>query len=526
MESVIISSIYSFAVRLLYYYRQSFVHRILSSITGSIKSWFSGSSIWGFISSNEKSSGFFENSLIIKPFQKILDFIVFIVRWMHDILDQPVKNSVLVSVASESIVGKFCKKAIGHFGIVIGLFILIQTVIPHDFGNAVLAFSSLNLAWHNQYGLLLTIAMAFLYLIKVSGDKRYGLSLKRMDFALLLFIGIVFLSSITSITLGSSIRVFIFNSMSFIVVFVVANAIKTEKELDRICYYIIAAISFASLLGLWQWYRHVPVDPRLVDVNFSSGEGRIFSTMENPNNYAEYLVMTIPFYAAAFFNTANKKVRVLIAALSTLPLLNLVLTISRSSWMGFAVAILVFVFFKKPKLIPLILIAGLLAIPFMPAIITNRLATIGKDSSGLYRFKIWEPSLRMLSDYWHSGIGLGSGPFVKLISRYSSLPTPPPHAHMLLLEIWLETGIAGILSFLWFITRMVKKGFKNAFVIKKEFHNNIIAACVSAIAGIFVAGAFEYVWFYPRVLTMFWVVAGILLASVNMLRIAPSYPSK
>ena len=41
---------------------------------------------------------------------------------------------------------------------------------------------------------------------------------------------------------------------------------------------------------------------------------------------------------------------------------------------------------------------------------------------------------------------------------------------------------------------------------------------LSALSGIIFVSLVEYVWFYPRVMIMFFVVAGVTLATVNILR--------
>ena len=43
-----------------------------------------------------------------------------------------------------------------------------------------------------------------------------------------------------------------------------------------------------------------------------------------------------------------------------------------------------------------------------------------------------------------------------------------------------------------------------------------IIAGVSSLAGILVVGIGEYVWYYPRVMVIFWIITGLLLASLNL----------
>jgi len=143
------------------------------------------------------------------------------------------------------------------------------------------------------------------------------------------------------------------------------------------------------------------------------------------------------------------------------------------------------------------------------------LRSVGKDSSSLYRIDIWKSSIAMLKDYWVTGIGLGPETPMKLFAGYSRLKTPA-HSHMLPIEIWLEMGLAGILSFIWFVARMVKKSFISIYSSKNTFLNNIIAASVASYAAILAMGLTDYVWFYPRTMNMFWFNTAIFISAINM----------
>jgi len=72
--------------------------------------------------------------------------------------------------------------------------------------------------------------------------------------------------------------------------------------------------------------------------------GRIYATMSNPNNFGEILVMSLPFYVSVILNSKTffKKMIYFIMALP--PLLALFNTGSRSSWIGFAVSVIVITF--------------------------------------------------------------------------------------------------------------------------------------------------------------------------------------
>jgi O-antigen ligase len=450
---------------------------------------FVSSAIWRFFARPEKSNAAFGQSAVRKIFNAIFAVPVTLTAGISKRLPG-------------SLTGKIARSLIPLYTSLLGLFILIQTVVPHSY-------------WNNYYALALVIGLYLLYLIKCAlGGEGFDFDFGRLDIAFVLFVLSTAVATATSIVLPDSLRVFVYNLIPLFFVFIFVNAVKTRRDMTVIVNFILAGVVLASLYGFYQYIMHVPVDVTLVDVTVSGSVSRIFSTMGNPNNYAEYLVLCLPFFAAAFFNARAPRTKIFILIMSAFPLLNLILTSSRSAWLAFAVSALVYIFLKKRKILPLIVAFALLAYQFLPATITDRLATIGRDSSSKYRISIWETAGRILKDYWVTGLGTGPAPFMKVFQQYNTTMNPP-HSHMLLLQIWLEFGLAGIVTFVWMIARFVKKGMDSIFKKRDTYFDNITAAAIAALAGILVNGLFEYVWFYPRVMGMFWIVVAILMTSLN-----------
>jgi len=462
-------------------------------VSDTFKSWFEGSALWRFIKKEEKSGKFFEYSIFYKIIQGAVNLFIAAVK----------KTVQLFRSAYEcSILYRLLDKLVSRFEIIIGVAILIHTVVPHE-------------RWHNQYTLVLVFCIFALYLVKIVHDSCSSLDVRKVDIALIVFALSALLATVTSIAPKASLRALAFYAAMFLMVLIMVNCLKTEKHVKSLMNIIIAAVTLVSLYGIWQYINKIPVDPRMVDLRYSKGVSRVYSTMENPNDYAAYLLLTMPYFIVAFLESKSKKVKLLLLALTILVLVNLVLTSTRAAWIAFAIGVFVFVFLKNRKLIPLIIIVGVAAIPFLPDSIISRLSSVGKDSSSLYRIDIWKGSLAMLKDYWITGIGLGPETPMKLFANYSRIKTPA-HSHMLPIEIWLEMGLAGIISFIWFAMRMVKKSFISIYRTKNAFLNNVIAASVASYAAILAMGLTDYVWFYPRTMYMFWFNTAIFIAAVNM----------
>ena len=493
VESVILNTLAAAASRLALLFRGSLTYRLTAAAMGKLKDFFDESVIWRAVKSNEKTSRLFEESLFFNMLQ-----------WSADKLVSAARKTLFLSYTAykTSIAGMLLDRLSENLALLTGFFILVQSVTPYYL-------------WHNHYTVFMVLAVAFLYLVRAAGDRRYGLDFRKIDFAMLLFAASIVLAAVTSLMPAGSLRVLVFNIVLFLFVFIVVNLITKKEELGILVYFITASVAVTSLYGIWQYMNHIPVDPLLVDINFGGGVGRVFSTMGNPNDFATFLLLTIPFLGAAFFNAKNFAARAIILALAALATANLALTYTRAAWIGFAAAAFIYVLLKDRRLLPLFLLLGAAFVPFMPKSVATRLASMGRDTSSRYRINIWLGSLRMLKDYWISGIGLGPEPFRKLFGAYTSVQLPV-HSHMLYLEIWLEAGIAAIASFIWFMAGIIKKGFLHVFKSGDEYLKNIIIAGMASLTGLLVAGLTDYVWFYPRAMNMFWIVAAVVLAALNL----------
>jgi O-antigen ligase len=288
-----------------------------------------------------------------------------------------------------------------------------------------------------------------------------------------------------------------------------------------------------SLYGLWQFVRGVPIDPSLTDRSMGGASlamGRVSSTVGNPNVLAGWLVLVIPFSVALVFIAKGFRGKLLMAAAALPPIACLLLTQSRSGWIGLAAAAAVFVLLLDWRLLPAFLAAGAIALPFLPDFIFDRLATLGRDTSSVSRFTIYAGAFRMALSNWAAGIGIGMEFFKRFINNYVYFPyeTAPNHSHMLPLQIWLESGIVAAASFLWFVIRVGKKCVSQISAHKRgtlPMYNRpgnpqysarlVLTACAASLAGFMAMGCFEYVWFYPRCMNQFFIVAGICMCAVN-----------
>jgi O-antigen ligase len=195
-------------------------------------------------------------------------------------------------------------------------------------------------------------------------------------------------------------------------------------------------------------------------------------------------------------------------------------TFSRGAWLGLMVALVGFCIVRDKRLFALFLIA-LFILPFvLPPSVINRFTSIGnlQDTSSSYRMSILVGSLRMVQDYWVSGIGLGSQAFKAIYPKYALAAAYAHHSHNIYLQIVLEMGAAGALVFMLMILVFARASLVYQGRIKKKdaFLSSIILAACAGIGGYLVQGLVENIWYNYRVLQTFWVVLAVGLCAIRL----------
>ena len=417
----------------------------------------------------------------------------------------------LSAISQTSAILKMFKGAVSDSAILRNVFDIpflccVIFLIPHDY-------------WNNLYALALALIVFIMAIFKRPKSEKRSFPTVWLSF--LLFVGAAAFSAVVSYNRADSIRIFMFFVTAFLMCLGIYFYLCDAERLKKFLSWMFFAALISSLFAYVQRAMGIEVDPLLTDMNVNEGmPGRAFSTMGNPNNYAQFLILFIPF-GFAFMSNHKKSGKKLFALLGIAICLGaLLLTYSRSGWIAFAAALLVYVALYEKKYLPYLAVAVIVIIPFLPESITNRILTIGnlEDTSSAYRLTIWTAALNMLKDYWVTGIGLGNGAFKLIYPQYSLAgSTIAPHSHMQFMEMFIELGILGFIIYICFSFLLIRRSCVASGCKDKLIRSSCIASA-AAMTGFVLVGIFEYCWFYPRVLFAFFLCAGVAMAAVNLSR--------
>ncbi len=410
--------------------------------------------------------------------------------------------------------GSWCFRLVSAMGgasyVFLGLLMLVMLVVPHDY-------------WNNLYGLIGAAAVCALFAVGSANRSRMRVEGERVGPYMLLYLICIGGALVNSLSTSLSMRFFAFHLTSFLLVLLVVSAVRTVDDLRVVLGLAVAGLAVAALYGCYQGYVGVEIVASQQDLELNYGmPGRIYSFFDNPNNFAELIVMLLPLDVALLLGCKGWRGRFWSLVALVLGVVAIGLTYGRASWIGLVLAMVVFVALENWRLVPAMILLGLCAIPFLPETIYNRILTIGNlsDSSTAYRFYIFDDTFTLLKDYWYRGVGLGSDVMKQVFMGYPSMPDGsfPIHTHNNYLQMWGETGIVGLITYLGVILYGLKTGVKAFYRNTDRQVRHILAAAIGAFCGILVVSLAEYTWFYPRNMFTYWFLFGVILTCAKLVR--------
>ena len=378
--------------------------------------------------------------------------------------------------------------------------------------------------WNNTFSLAMAVlALGLLWLGSLRGRGAGRIDIGSIGFWPIVFAVVCVASAAWSQSVDDSFRFLFFFITCMIFVAVCVSSVDSEKKLYVLMLSCAAGLIICSGYGFYQnFIVGIPASSSFTDLALNATmPGRVYSFFDNPNTFANVLVFFAPLMLTLTIYAPKKWTKVVFAIAFIAAVAALLMTYSRGAWLAFAVSIAIVVMLLRPRLIPLFVVLVIVMIPFLPASIFNRLITIfvGGDSSINSRAYIYTAMYELIKDYPLTGVGLGAGA-VKSIADYGGYYQahfPFIHAHSIYMEIWAESGIVAIISFLFTAFFALKKGVTTTLRSGKNgLLKGVGAGCVGGITGAMVFGITDYAWYYPRVMVFFWLLAAMVYVAAKL----------
>ena len=413
------------------------------------------------------------------------------------------------STAERSILCRHVLPDLGRWALpVLGLAMFALLIIPQA-------------RWNNLYSLAAVVLALALFWLSGVTDRSRRLSLGDIGPWPVLFAFVIFLSFLWSMQPAMSLRFLAFSITCMLLVVVLVSAVDSTRQLLGLIACCGAGLLICCLYAFLQRIAGVEADEVLTDVTVNAGmPGRVYSFFENPNSYANILVFFAPLMLTMAFYSPKVWLKLGFAAVFVLCCGALLMTYSRGGWLALAFGLFILMLMLCPRWVPLVLVLGFIAIPFLPDSILNRLLTIfnSADSSIYTRGYIYSAMVRIIGQNWLFGVGLGAETLKYAIEcagvyHASALFV---HGHDIYMQIWAESGLFAIIAFVCTMFLPMRAGTRRLRRGTTPLLRGVIAGCISGLAGSLLFGITDYAWSYPRVMVLFWFVFALLLAAIKL----------
>lgn len=375
--------------------------------------------------------------------------------------------------------------------------------------------------WNNAYSLMGFALLLVLFHAGAMHRKDFRLDVKTVGFYPVVLFGAMFLAVAFSYAPSLSLRFLFYHVSAALCVLVTVSAVRCEEDLKRLAAGGGVCVLVSSLYAVYQRIQGVEVNESYVDLEVNAGmPGRVESFFDNPNTFAQVLILLLPLVLALILCSKHHFGRLAACGIFAVGMAALGMTYSRASWVGMACTMAVMVFLWKPRLIPGFVILCFLCIPFLPDTIWHRILTIANpaDSSTASRIPLYEAALEVIKRSPISGAGLGTAATQAYIGDFNLYHGKAPfvHAHNFYLEVWIQTGILGLAGFVGSMLWNIKRAAHAVRHSVNSAARTITCAAGSALCGAMVCGLADYLWNYPRVMCIFWFVFAIALAGTKL----------
>jgi O-antigen ligase len=256
---------------------------------------------------------------------------------------------------------------------------------------------------------------------------------------------------------------------------------------------------------------------------------RIGGLLGHPNILAGFIAMLAPMLLAVLMTRLRVRYRLALVALLLLALVALLLTLSRSGWLSFAVAVplVVGLMLRDPvaRRRALTLTTAMLALGLLAALATApaiaRRFTRSDPGAVDFRWEWMGVAWTMVQDHPLLGVGLNS--FVQHLPGRTdhggaegltrSFGANWPVVHDIYLLIWAEQGTVGLACFLLMAAMLLRTAWTNARRCADPALRALNAGALAGLCANLLDGLGSFFLRQMPGARLFWIMAGIIIAT-------------
>jgi O-antigen ligase len=249
---------------------------------------------------------------------------------------------------------------------------------------------------------------------------------------------------------------------------------------------------------------------------------RALSFFAHPNFYALWCTPLLALLLPDVFLNLKSKILNLKSFAWLIGALGLLLSLSRSGWLGLAAAIAVYLIVAADKKTKKIILAGAIIaaaiVVYYPNLRYRILLPFYGEKSASSRLELWGDGLKAVKKSPILGLGLTG-----FAAQYGALNTDQSldthnFPHNIFLNLWVETGAIGLISFIWLISIYIYRGLHSIPLLAKEGSGEVnkferiipLAISIFLIALLF-QGLIDNPYFKNDLALVFWIALSLTM---------------
>jgi len=291
--------------------------------------------------------------------------------------------------------------------------------------------------------------------------------------------------------------------------FIAAAVIRTKKQMA-----LVMGLMCISLLMVNRNYVSTVGDR---DFNHFSYELRDAGTLgyAGENGMGAFQAELAVFLIGLALFARKPILRLGLLAIALTSIYCLELTLSRGAYAGFLIGLLVLGLVKERKILILLIILLVSWQSFVPYAVTQRVMMTyqsgeGLDPSAGERVTLWEDALRAFNEDPVFGTGFNTYQYMGRVGPYTD-------THNYYVKVLMETGLVGILIFLWQLKVAGSMSWRLFRRARDPILNALGCAFFAMLGCALIVNFFGDRWTYLQVNGFFWVLLGLVARSLHLM---------
>lgn len=352
-----------------------------------------------------------------------------------------------------------------------------------------------------------------------------------LNLPLLVFLGVVIVSAVFGFHPLTSLSAVLTKVLQWgMTCVIVVEAVATRKQVRIIALVLLASAALISVNGLIQYTTGTGLIRQRTVVDGR----RVMSTFRHPNDFAGWLTIILPTVFALSFmqflrvrqgrdiflqgsdRSGFLQSTTFIAIVFGVLLLTgicLGLTYSRGGWLATGLALLAATA-RQPRMLMPLLVAGALFLGiFALKMVSDRTTNIGGSMKNVFtnvsdRDTIWGEGLDLVRERPLLGIGFNN--YLATVKERGN--KRQEYAHNCYLQMAAETGLAGLLAFLWIPFSVFREGRRQLSRIRDSFPHHFLLGLLTGLGAFLLHSFFDTNFYSTQLSSLLWLTVGLIMA--------------